>query len=122
MNLRYCPLSHVSREDQCTRLTQHGMVRSGLHCPQCRALTKRVGDLESMAPRLLDVLVAVHSGASNKRIAFTLGIGARTVNVLVSRMLAATGCSNRTEAALLWERALASTKVSAPKRRLAVVA
>ncbi len=53
-----------------------------------------------LTSRELDVLQAIAKGASNKQIAFQLGIGTRTVEGYVSSLLAKLGVRSRTEAAL----------------------
>lgn len=59
---------------------------------------------EQLTPREHDVLEALGRGRTNAEIAAALGLSEATVKGHVSRLLAKTGCSNRTQAGLLAQR------------------
>ncbi len=57
-------------------------------------------DQAHLTPREREVVVAVASGATNRQIARTLGLGERTARTHVSNILAKLGLTSRTQAAL----------------------
>lgn len=61
-----------------------------------------------LSPRELEVAARLRQGRPNKLIAHELAISESTVKVFVRRILAKLGAANRTEAALVLERLLAS--------------
>ena len=59
---------------------------------------------EQLTPREREVLELIGRGLSNKRIALELGVSEKTVKTHVGHLLAKLGVTDRTQAALWWQR------------------
>lgn len=72
------------------------------------------GPVEQLTPREREVLTLAGGGQSYKEIARQLGISPRTVETHVARAIATLGARNKTEAALLLEKASVETRRGPP--------
>ncbi len=63
---------------------------------------RRTAERPALSPREREVAELVAGGLTNREIARTLSIGEPTVKKHVTRALAATGCSSRTQLAITW--------------------